>query len=61
MDIFEIPQQETKNLERTVVSIFVIEIDTNLFTIRLLLDKLLKAYELATTMSEKHSITLFEM
>lgn len=59
-DIFGILRQETKDLERTVVHVFSIEVDTNLFTGRFLLDKIYNIYELIKTALNKWSMMLFE-
>ena len=60
IDILEIPQQEIKNLEGTLVPIFGIEVDTNLFTMRLTSDILYKVCELSVSASNKKSITVLE-
>ncbi len=59
-DIFEIPWQETKDLERMVVSVFGIEIDTNLFTARLPRDNLHKECELSAAELIKQIMTLLK-
>ncbi len=59
-DILGIPQKETKDLEETVVLVFSIEVDTNLFILDLPLDKSHKACELLATELNQKSITLLE-
>lgn len=58
--ILEILQQKTKDLEETIIPVFGIEVDTNVFTTRLLFDKLHKIFELSETELKKSSITLCE-
>lgn len=60
IDIFTIPQYESKDLERMVVLIFGIRVDTNVFTVCLPRNKFYKAYKETTTGLNKRSMILFE-
>lgn len=60
IDILGIPQYGTKDIEGTVVPVFGIEIDMNLFTLRFLRDNLYKVCELALAILNKKSIILFK-
>ncbi len=60
IDNLEIPQQEIKNLEGTLVPIFGIEVDTNLFTMHLTSDILYKVCKLSVSALNKKSITVLE-
>lgn len=59
-EIFAILEQETKNIEGTIVSVFGIEVDTNFFTGLFFRNKLYKAFVLAAAMLNKQSMTLLE-
>ncbi len=60
-DIFRISWLEIKDLEEMVVSVFGIKVDTNLFTLRLLCNKLYKEGESAMATLIKWSMMLLEM
>ena len=59
-DILGILWHDTKDLEGTVVPVFDIKVDTNLFTTRLSRDKLHKACEFSASVLKKQRMTLFE-
>ncbi len=60
-DIFGIPQEETKYLERMVVSVLSTEVDTNLFMASLPRDKFYKECELVLEELNKETITFLEI
>ena len=59
-DILGLPSKETRNLERTEVPIFGIQVDTNFFTTRPSLNKIHKVCELAATALNTQSRTLLK-
>lgn len=59
--IFGIPRKERKDLERTEVPVFGIEVNKNLFITCLSRNKLHKACELSAAVSNKQSITLLKV
>ena len=59
-EILGMPQQETKDIEGTVVSVFGIEVDMNLFKLRFPRNNLHKVCELAVAILNKKSIILFK-
>ena len=60
-DILGIPHQENKNCMETVVAIFGIEVDTNLFIARIPPKKLQRATESTAQVLSKDSLTLQEI
>lgn len=59
-DILGIPRRESKNEMSTIIPVFGIEIDTNLFRANLLADKIHKAVTTTATALFKSSLTLKE-
>lgn len=60
-DCLGIPRQEAKNCTGTVVPVFGIEIDTNLFIARVPTEKLQKAKEATAHALAQESLTLLEI